>query len=499
MKFVGRQREFQMLNRFYKTSQAGLMILYGRRRVGKTALLSTWLERQKIGRAIFWTAPGQNAARQLRDFTHTLLRADPRYGQPPSEEYSFPSWDAALEQVADLALQASNPLVLIIDEFTNLVEADPVVVSLVQRAWDHRLSQVGNLRIVVTGSLIGLMEHQVLGAQAPLYGRATMLHRLQPLPFGHLRDLFPHWTPAERVAVYAAAGGIPAYLDIFARAERFDDGLQSYLEPGSIAVTDPALLINERLRAPLMYESILATLADGYHAWSDISKMSGIDETSLSSYVQQLVALELIERRDPVLSPGSSRRGRYYIADAFLRFYYRFVVPNVTLIQRGEMEHVTEKVNSELRAFIGSYTFEDLAREWVWAAAMSGELGFVPDRVGSHWIVARKAPHESVQLDVVAVNDQQHRLFIGEAKWGTGQIARSILTNLVEHSQRVPAVRKLGEQVQYGLFSREGFTPATIEAAKEQGARLVSLPQMESTLVQAAARSERRPSRKIDF
>lgn len=496
MPFVGRHAELNMLNRFYRTKQAALLVIYGRRRVGKTQLLDHWIKQQHIEPALYWTAAMQNASLQLRDFSQALLRFDPQYGELPSPDFGFATWDLALEHVAKLAERSRTPLVVIIDEFTYLMRSDPAVASLLQRIWDHRLSRVPNLRLVITGSLMGIMENQVLSVQAPLYGRATMQYRLRPLPFGHLSELFRRWSAEERVAGFAVCGGIPGYLNLFEEASDFAGGLTRALDVGSIMLTDPALLISDQLRDPAMYESILAAIGGGAHAWGEIARMAAIAETNLGFYLHQLSDLELIERRDPVLSSPASHRGRYYIRDPFLRFYYRFILPNSTLIQRREIEFVAEKVGQELRAFIGLYIFEELAREWVWSEAVTGGLGFVPDEVGGYWSRQRGQP---VQLDVVAVNPSQKRLFIGEAKWGTGQIGREILTDLVARSQRMPQVTETGWQVQYGLFSRHGFTPATIAAAKELKARLVSLPQMEQVLTAAANRQSPNRIGKIEF
>ena len=492
MKFVGRQVELDMLNRFYRGRRAGLMILYGRRRVGKTQLLAHWIRQHKIDPVLYWTAAVQTAPLQLRDFSQALIRFDPSYGSLPSPDFSFADWDKALDQLGQIAERTRGPLVVIIDEFTHLMRADRSLASVLQRVWDHRLSHISNLRLILTGSLIGVMENQVISAQAPLYGRATMQYRLRALPFGQLRELFPSWSPAERVAVFAVCGGIPGYLELFAGAGRFTEGLGRALSSGSILLTDPTLLISDQLRDPAMYESVLSALGSGYHAWGDIARMSAVAETNLGFYVKQLSDLELIERREPVLAPPRSHRGRYHIRDPFLRFYYRFVVPNRTAVQRGDQSVVLDAARADLRAFIGTYVFEELCREWAWSDGGPGGLGFVPEEVGSYWKKERSQP---VQLDVVAVRSREKRLFIGEAKWEEGHIARSVLTDLMERSRRMPQVVEPGWKVQYGLFSRAGFTPAAVDAAKEVGARLVSLPQLEDRLVEAA---RRRPTARTD-
>jgi AAA+ ATPase superfamily predicted ATPase len=158
---------------------AGLFILYGRRRVGKTRLLSHWLESRRIENALYWTATTHGAPYQLRDFSQQLLRFDPRFQAPPTPDFSFSNWEAALENLAELAKTSTAPLTIIVDEFTYLIRHEPALVSVLQKAWDLSLSLLPNLRLVLTGSMVGMMERDVLSYQAPLYGRATRLFKAQ--------------------------------------------------------------------------------------------------------------------------------------------------------------------------------------------------------------------------------------------------------------------------------------------------------------------------------
>lgn len=486
MKFVDRRRELQSLDNFYRTPTAGLFILYGRRRVGKTRLLSHWLESRGIENALYWTATTHGATYQLRDFSQQLLRFDPRFQSPPAADFSFPGWEAALEHLVGLSETTTDPLLVILDEFTYLIRHEVALVSVLQKMWDLRLSHLPNLRLVLTGSMVGMMERDVLPYQAPLYGRATLMLKLRPLPFGVLAELFPGHTPAERVAIYAISGGVPAYLELFTRAHRLSDALRDHcLTPGSIMLVDPHLILHDQLQDPHTYESVLWAIASGFHVWTEIAKMAGIPEGSLGHYIKALQALDLIERRDPVLASIQGRRGRYYVHDPFIRFYYRFIVPHITSIERGMLASVVRAISDDLRAFIGAYVFEELCREWVLAEADRGSLGFVPEAVGAYWGRSRG---KGVQLDVVAASRRDKRLFIAEAKWGVGSVPRRILTDLMQRSQRMPQVRE-GWQVQYGLFAREGFTPATQEEGRQTGARLLDLAELEQTLVDAAGQT----------
>ena len=490
MKFIDRKVELNALDDFYKAHEAALLVLYGRRRVGKTALLNHWLAQRRISHSLFWTATTSGADYQLGEFSRELRRLDPRPA-PPSDDFTFRDWDEALTYWGDVAAQSPTPVVWVIDEFTNLLLSNTALASILQRVWDHKLSNVPQLRLVLTGSLMGLMASNALDANAPLYGRATSVFKLRPLAFGCLRELFPRWSPVERVAVYSICGGIPAYLRLFADSPRFPSGLETCLKPGSLLLTDTALVLHstDRLREPYNYESILSAISSGFHTWSDIAKIARVPEDSLGFYIKNLQALDLVERRDPVLSrptPSAGHNGRYYIRDHFFRFYYRFIQRHLAAIELGDLKQVLTTLQEDLRAFIGAYVFEELCREWVWAEGERA-LGFLPEKVGSHWS-QRKG--QSIQLDVVAVSPRRKQLFIGEAKWGAGKVHRDVWTDLLARSQKViPQYLDEGWTVRYGLFARDGFTDAVEQAAQVSEGVLVDLPQLEAGLVGAAARA----------
>ena len=481
MQFVGRKRELQALDHFYGAPEAGLMILFGRRRVGKTSLLTRFAENRQLSGGFYWMATTHNAAYQLRDFSQALFHYDPRFTSAPSSDFSFPDWEAALNQLGDAVAQFPTPQLVVIDEFTYLLRNDPALSSLIQKLWDHRLSKISNLRLVLTGSLVGMMEREVISYQAPLYGRATALIRLRPLPYAALIELFPERPADERVAIYAASGGVPAYLNLFTSTKSFTSALRNEcLVPGSVMLGDPALMLHEQLKEPQSFESVLSAIAFGNHQWGEIAKMAGLAETSLGHYLSILEELELVERRDPLLAHAQGRKGQYYLRDHFLQFYYRFLVPHLSKIDRGYLDVAVTQIDEDLRAFIGTHVFEELCREWTLAAGAAGQLGFEPEKVGSYWGHYRG---QGVQLDVVAANQWEKKLLIGEAKWGKESVSRAILTELIRRSQRMPQVAE-GWQVQYALFSREGFTQATAEMARELGVRLITLDEIEETLAE---------------
>jgi hypothetical protein len=479
MKFVGRKRELQTLEKLLRSQQAGLLILYGRRRVGKTWLLTHFLEQHPHIPALYWMATTHNEAYQLRDFSQAILRYDPRLAAPPTPDFTFASWEDALHHLADIVVFNTQPHLVILDEFTYLLRNEPAISSVFQKVWDHRFSRIPQLKLVLTGSLVGMMARQVISYQAPLYGRATAQIRLRPLPYATLTELFPERTAVERVSIYGVTGGVPAYLELFTRAKDFKIALQEHgLDAGSILLSDPPVILYEQLQDPQSYESVLSAIASGFHQWSDIAKMASVTETALGHYLKVLQELEIIEKREPVLSRSGGRRGRYYLRDHFLRFYYRFIVPQLGNIARDYQAAAVAKIEAELQPFLGTHVFEELCQEWVWAAATAGQLNFMPEVVGSYWHVHR---YKGVQLDVVAAAPREKKLLIGEVKWSQEILSRRLLTDLMERSQRMPQVAE-GWATQYVLFAREGFTDALRAEAPGRNAILVSLPELEQTL-----------------
>lgn len=486
MPFVDRRQELAALDRFYHRNSSGLLVLFGRRRVGKTELLSHWLETRGIDdqHAIFWTANTYSAASQLRDLAKQLVERDPGFARIAGSEFTFPDWTAAFNFIGDLAEKSATTLFVIIDEFTNILRNDPAMTSVLQTLWDHRLSRIPQLRLVLTGSMVSIIKKELLASNAPLYGRATAQIHLRPLPFGAMRQIYPSWPSDARLAAYAVCGGVPSYLGLLREGNNFENGLVEHgLTAGSIMMTDSQLILNEQLRDTQHYSSVLGAIASGFHDWGSIAKITQMEKTGLSSYIETLQMLELIEQRKPILADASDRKARYYVSDPFMRFYYRFVVPHTTAIMRGRIGLMLETLREQLRAFIGLYVFEEICRDWVEQQADLGALGFRPDvgQIGSYW---QSAKQPRVALDVAAASVSKKRLFIGECKWGAGDVPRSVLTDLIERSSKMPQLADAasGWRADYALFARTGFTAATQSSARELGVRLVTLDEIEDAL-----------------
>lgn len=472
--FVDRHEELAFLNRLLTRKQPGpaqMLLLYGRRRVGKTELLKHWCQQSGIDYT-YWAADKEPAALQRRSFMATMM------DMPEEQATAFDSWPALWRWLAPRLAEKSDKQILILDELSYAAAADPALLSALQHAWDHHL-QDSNVILVLCGSQVTTME-AIMQHQSPLFGRFTGQWHLQPLPFSSLREFFPDWPAEERVALYGVVGGIPAYLRwLDSDLSLVDNIRQVILEPGNIFLAEPELLLHDELRDLSTYQAILRAISRGHHTLKAISDDCLIGSSGLTFHLNKLQELRLVERRLPVTltmaQQRTSKQGRYHLSDPFFRFYFRFLFPHLSSLMSPE--ETTAHIKSELRAFVG-LSFEKLAQQWVVAQARAGNLPFVPEAVGSHW-------SRRVQVDVVAINHQNREILLGECKWGEGKVKRQVVRELIE--QKGPKVRQelsSGEDwtFHYAVFARAGFTEAAAAELTAREGLLVDLPTLDETL-----------------
>jgi AAA+ ATPase superfamily predicted ATPase len=444
---VARESELDLLSEEWQARGARLLILYGRRRVGKTRLITHWIE--KTGRrALYWVAEPTSRQNQLKSFSQALFNFEGRGAA--AEHFSYQSWNQAFEQAARMA--ENERLVLVLDEFTYLLALEPGIAGILQNAWDHRLKDT-NVFVIVTGSHIGMMERDVLSPRAPLYGRATSLLHLQPLPFKATRDFFNAYRPAERVAVYAMLGGIPAYWERFDPALSVDRNLrEQFLGRANLLMNEPRLLLQDFVSEIHNYAAILQAIAYGYRTPTQIANVAGLNAKHISMYLSNLIKSGFVERRIPVTKTKSSRMGRHHITDPFLRFYYRFLSRRQAQLAMGIQDQALAEIKKHLTDFIGIHTWEELCQEWLLRATGQDVLPFVPDHVGGDWTA-------KAQVDVVGVNRMEKTLILGECKWTRRKSGRGVLSELVKKtSEFVPSSGTW--KIYYLGFARAGWTEA---------------------------------------
>lgn len=452
--FIGRNRELDTLTSLWHSNRPELLILYGRRRIGKTRLITHWMETQKP-RALYWVADPTSSLDQLRSFSQAIFQFERRRSSPPPD-FSYGNWKTAFEELAQLA--EKERAAIIIDEFTYLLEAEPGIAGILQNVWDQVLNS-SNLLLVLSGSHLGMMQRQVLSYQAPLYGRSTANLLLQPLPFGTTAQFFPDYSPDERVAVYAMLGGVPAYWERFNPQNSVSANIRTqFLAYNSSLHDEPRLLLADFLKDPHNYVAILRAIASGAATPKEIAGFTGLDEKSVPQYLNLLSDTGFVARRVPVTQPLGSRLGRHMITDPFLRFYYRFLARRQAQLALDVGDQALEEIKRHLLDFIGTYTWEELCQEWLLRASVHDRLPFQPDQVGGTW--TKKA-----QIDVVGINSMEKTLFLGECKWSMRRMDRDVLETLVgKTSEFIPAGGRW--RVYFLGFARGGWTDDASKYAK---------------------------------
>ncbi|MCU4742510.1 ATP-binding protein [Natronoglomus mannanivorans] len=438
--FVDRERELEQLTACYESDRAEFVVLYGRRRLGKSELArQTIADRDD---AVYYQAIESTAQNQLEQFVETVTAAFPELRNVRRD------WEVLLEELGE------RNAIVIVDEFPFLVEEDESIPSRIQRVWDTKLKETG-MTLVLIGSSISVMEEKVLSGGSPLYGRRTATIDLGPLSAGTVRAFVPNDDDEAAVETWAIYGGTPYYLQTIDPDRSVAENVQeSILSERGLLYSEPEFLLRTELRQPNTYFSILRAMAHGRRTPNEIAGMAGVDSQSLSTYVQKLRRLRLVERHIPVTeSPTASKRGRYRIAAPLFRFWFRFVYGNQDQLRLLDEDAYDELVAPELADYV-SPLFERLCQQ---ALPELVERRF--RNVGQWWF----KEHE---LDVLGLTDAG--LVAGECKFTSTPVSEGVLSNLERTAEHVRWSDEPADgTTQYVLFSRSGYT-ADLERQAER-------------------------------
>lgn len=467
--FINRTSELDQLSRLYSSDHAELFVLYGRRRVGKTELLRAFCSDKPH---LFFIATLCSDQEQLATFSQQV------YGfnhSDVAQGFTFPSWEAAFRALDDLPM---NPRpIIVLDEFTYLISGNRAIPSILQKVWDEKLRNT-QLVLVLCGSYIGMMETEVLGYQATLYGRRTASTLLRPLDLPSSSLFFPRYSPDEKLLAWAILGGMPYYLRTFTdQLDLFTNIRQQILnfQTGTL-FSEPRLLLMEELREPRNYFSILRAIAQGRTRLNEIVQASGVGEVnSVSRYLDILQQMHLITRRVPATEgqPEKSKKGLYQIDDHFLRFWFRYVHPNQSGLDLGLSEAILEqRIRPDLDHFAAT-VFEEAAQMFIARLARAGRLTFIPERIGGWW-------DRNAEIDVLAISQTEGTALVGECKWSVNPVGTNGFEELKQKAILLMHASEIKE-VQYALFSRSGFTPALQDQAKAEGIGLYSTENLITT------------------
>lgn len=442
--FVDREKELEFLEQEYRREGSSLVILYGRRRVGKTALATKFMEGKP---ALYFLVTEESEQQNRNAFKDAVADF---CGNELLKSASLQQWEPIFKAFCEKP--SDQKLLLILDEFQYLGKSDPAFPSVFQKIWDTFLKQQP-VMVILCGSLISMMESQTLSYSSPLYGRRTGQLRLRQIPFSHYGQFFPEKSHKDLIEYYAVTGGVPKYIELFHDTGDIYTAIQgSILSKSSFLFDEPNFLLQREVSEIGSYFSVMKAIAAGNQKLGKIAGVLEVKQTGLSKYLKTLVDLDLLEREVPVTeeNPEKSKRGLYKIKDNFMLFWFRFVYPNMGLIESGNEQAAMNRIRANLVDHHISYIYEDVCREKMWQLAAAGQWDFLFDKVGRWW-------NGNTEIDLIALDSQGANIIFGECKYWEGPVGVNVLNSLMEKTKEVEWKRN-GRKEYFVLFSISGFT-----------------------------------------
>ncbi len=455
MPFVGRAPELAFLSELHDSDRAELYVLYGRRRVGKTELLREFLRDRAH---VYFQAAEVSESDNRRHFAAAMAEG---LGEPLLATARFDDWETPLRELARRAM--GHRLVVVLDEFPYLCGSAPGLPSLLQRFWDHDARDT-RLLLVLCGSAVSSMENEVLAERSPLFGRCTAQQELVPFGYREAAQFVPRYGLEDRLRVFGILGGMPMYLEQFGDGMSLARNVQAHiLRPQALLYEEPTHLLRSELRDPRTYHSILNAIASGLTRSSEIAQRAGIAVTAVGQYLSALQELRLVRRVVSAAdrAPGKRSRGRYVLDDHFLRFWYRFVLPNRSLLEVGQGRRVwEERIAPHLEEYMGR-AFEGICAQYVRHYGRERLPSLPAELPAPFW-------HKDVEIDLVWRSDDGI-VSCAECKWTRGPLHPGHLHDLQQKAAALPPDWQRG--LRHVLFCRGGFTEAL--RRQEDGDRLM--------------------------
>lgn len=442
--FVNRTIELATLEHAWQKFSANLFIVYGRRRVGKTELIKQFIKNKPGFYFLADRLPEQEnlktLSRLVRDFSEDEFLAD------------FSDWYAFFRY---LKSRIKEQTLVIFDEFPYLLETNSALSSVFQKGWDEYLKDLP-VFLILCGSSIAMMHKEALAYKAPLFGRRTGQLFVKPLRFQDFQAFFPKLNFQRQLEQFAISGGVPAYiLQLEENLSLTKNITANIFHPGAYLYEEVNFILKEEVREPRVYFSILKAIALGQRKLGEIVNATGIQKTSLHTYLYTLEELGLIKKEFPVTETNvaKSRKGLYWISDYFLRFWFNYIFQYHSEIEIGNLKPVLKRFD-ETFVHLAARCYEEVAVEIL---LRHQGIFFEFSRIGRWW-------SRNQEIDIVACDESGKNILFGEVKWSVNPVGTDIFDALQKKSLYVDWPH---QRAWYVLFSRSGFTRNMIKRAKE--------------------------------
>lgn len=457
--FYCREDELCTMNSRYQKGRFECIIIYGRRRVGKTALINEFCKGKPT---VYFSALNASSQENLEALSKAIYICQNLDGVNAP---TYQSYADALDAITAMAM--GKRLVFVIDEYPYLAKAEKSISSRLQHIIDHQW-QDSQIYLILCGSSMSFMEYQVLGYESPLYGRRTAQFKIQALTYREITVFHPELEAADQALLYGVSGGIPHYINKLDVEDNLDQALlENLFSTSGYLFEEPENLLKQELREPAIYNSVISAIAGGASRSNEISTKVGLESGICAKYLKVLLELGILKKETPI-TEKPSRKTIYGIDDTFFRFWYRFVPTNMSAISTGRIRFVYEQTIKRFYPDYMGLIFERMCREYLLRYAKN--LPILLSEIGQWWGTDPKT-HKEVQIDIVGTPIEGNEYLIGSCKYRNEKIGIEELELL----RRYAAVFRGGAVFHYYIFSKVGFTPTLMEAEKQGQVTLLTL------------------------
>ncbi len=424
--FHNRKDELKALETAYNSSEPEFIVIYGRRRIGKTSLVKQMTKDYPV---LYHLAEKLPFDQQALDFAE----------QVADETGSFKPQVSDWKEAFEFALsQFDRRVIIAIDEFPYLINADDRVLSHFQKLWDEYLSEE-DIVLILIGSSISIMENEVLDYKSPLFGRRTRPMEIKEIPIGSFRDFFPSSDHEDIVRIYGACGGVPAYLKRFDGSKTFWENISdNFFHQDRYMFNEPVFILQQELREPSAYKMILKAISGGKHRIGKIANEIHRPVTDLPRYLTKLERLRIIEKEVPYgKSAERSRDTRYVIKDNLMLFYFRYIYPHRGLIIKGNISDAMGKLKKDYNRYLG-HIYERIVKENIY------DLDIPIQRCGRWW-------HKDKEIDLIAESD--NTVYKCEVKWKN--LSFQDISRILEGLKEIKTPFEKDKKIKYIIVGKE--------------------------------------------
>lgn len=464
-KFIGRKAELQTLENMYHSSGFQMVVIYGRRRIGKSTLIKEFI---KDKRAVYYTATKTGISKNIELWGKQALETL----APEMNQLTFKNADDLLTFLGKKS--EAERCIVVIDELPYLAEADKSILSVLQKMIDNQWIN-GQMFLILCGSSISFMENEVLSEKSPVFGRRTAQIRLEPFQYREAAEFVPSYSYEEKAICFGITGGTAKYLSMLDDSKSLDENIvQLFFTKAGYLYEETSNLLTQEFRNVSTYNDIISEIASGANKVNEISDKAHLEQTVVSHALQNLIATGIVVREKAITDESNKKKVRYNLKDNMFRFWYKFVPDGMGAIEleRGELYYYNV-VKPRLPEFMGS-VFEDMCKYFTLFAGLSGELNCFVTGVGKWW-GTDPVKRETTDIDVVGLDKMSRKAVLGECKFRNEPIDKKIYEELLEKNG---LIAKEYTVVQYLLFAKSGFTDWVAEHAEEDLVKLVGLEEL---------------------